>query len=178
MPVLPGVKSTAMDITQIWDGLQEQWWWIHALLVGLCFGGSLGIWAYREVWYGLSTFFSSPVETRSPFRALVQWLASFLMLLRSGISVALILTWPTVLRRLTEPTHRWIAVGIGCRGLGAVAIDTRLRQRQKARAAEVLQAAVSLGVLPVGANARFPRHRLVGCVFGGGVAHRPGPDLV
>ncbi len=101
-----------MDITQIWDGLKEHWWWIHALLVGLCFGGSLGIWAYREVWYGLSTFFSSPVETRSPFHALVQWLASLVMLFRSGISVALILTWPFVLRQLTEPKHRWIAVGI------------------------------------------------------------------
>ena len=101
-----------MDTTQIWNFLKENWWWIHPLLVGLSLGGSLGIWAYREVWYGLSTFFASPVEAGSPFRALVQWVAGFLLLIRSGIVVALILTWPMVLRHLTVPDRRWIAVGI------------------------------------------------------------------
>jgi hypothetical protein len=101
-----------MDTTEIWNRVQEHWWWVQPLLVGLSVGGSLGIWAYREVWYGLSTFFSSPVETRSPFRALVQWLASLVMLARSGITVALILTWPRVLRELTPEGNRWIAVGL------------------------------------------------------------------
>lgn len=101
-----------MDIEQVWSRLQEHWWWIHAILLGLSFGGSLGIWAYREVWYGLSTFFSSPVETRSPFRALIQWLASFVMLFRSAITVALILTWPNVWRNHTPEDRRWIALGI------------------------------------------------------------------
>ena len=81
-------------------------------MIGLSLGGSLGIWAYREVWYGLSTFFSSPVETRSPFRALVQWLASLVMLLRSGMTVALILTWPYVWSQQTEEGNRWIAIGV------------------------------------------------------------------
>ncbi len=101
-----------MDIAQIGNWLQVNWWWIQPLLVGLCLGGSLGIWAYRELWYGLSTFFSSPVETRSAFRALTQWLASLLMLARSGLVVALILTWPWVWRNQTTESHRWIAVGI------------------------------------------------------------------
>jgi hypothetical protein len=102
-----------MDTTQIWNELKEQWWWIHPLLVGMSLGGSLGLWAYREMWYGLSTFFASPVETRSPFRALVQWLASFVMLIRSGIVVALIVTWPWVLRDATPQDKYWIAIGIG-----------------------------------------------------------------
>ncbi len=103
-----------MDMAWIWDTICEQWWWIHSLLVGLCLGGSLGIWAYREVWYGVSTFFSSPVETRSPFWALIQWLASFVMLFRSGITVALILTWPRVLRNLPDDdSSRWISIGVG-----------------------------------------------------------------
>lgn len=101
-----------MDFEQVWNQLQEHWWWIHAILLGLSFGSSLGIWAYREVWYGLSTFFSSPVETRSPIRALVQWLASFVMLLRSATTVALILTWPTVWRNFTPEGRRWVAMGI------------------------------------------------------------------
>jgi hypothetical protein len=101
-----------MDATELWNQLNERWWWIHALLLGLSLGGSLGIWAYRELWYGLSTFFASPVETRSPFRAIVQWLASFVMLVRSGITVALIVTFPFVLRNQTPQDNRWIAVGI------------------------------------------------------------------
>ncbi|MCA9070514.1 MAG: hypothetical protein KDA84_16395, partial [Planctomycetaceae bacterium] len=105
-------QQADMDIDQIWNWVQEHWWWIHPILLGLSVGGSLGIWAYREVWYGLSTFFSSPVETRSPFRALVQWLASFVMLLRSAITVALILTFPTVWRNQTPEGSRWIALGI------------------------------------------------------------------
>lgn len=100
-----------MDIEHIWNQLQEHWWWIHPILLGLALGGSLGIWAYREVWYGLSTFFSSPVETRSPIRALIQWLASFVMLLRSAITVALILTWPMVWLRLNHE-RRLISVGV------------------------------------------------------------------
>lgn len=102
-----------MDPELIWQTLKDHWWWIHPLLAGLSVGGSLGIWAYRELWYGLSTFFSSPVETHSPFWALVQWLASLLMLTRSAVTVALILTWPTVLREYTPEGKRWIAVGIG-----------------------------------------------------------------
>jgi hypothetical protein len=82
------------------------------MLVGISLGGSLGIWAYREAWYGLSTFFASPVETRSPFRAFVQILASLVLLIRSGIAVALILTWPWVLRHQTAEANRWIAVGL------------------------------------------------------------------
>lgn len=75
-------------------------------------GGSLGIWAYREMWYGLSTFFASPVDTRSPFRALIQWLASFVMLIRSGVVVGLIVTWPWVLRDHTPKDKHWIAIGL------------------------------------------------------------------
>jgi hypothetical protein len=52
------------------------------------------------------------VDTQSPFRALVQFIAGFLMLIRSGIAVALILTWPWILRERTPEGNRWIAVGI------------------------------------------------------------------
>lgn len=101
-----------MDTTLIWDWLGEHWWWIHPLLLGISVGGSLGIWAYREMWYGLSTFFSSPVETQSPIRALIQWLASLVLFLRSAATVALILTWPLVLQQYTAESNRWIAIGI------------------------------------------------------------------
>ena len=101
-----------MDTAQLWNQLVEQWWWIHPLLIGLSLGGSFGIWAYREMWYGLSTFFASPVETRSPFRAFVQWLASFVLLIRSGVVVALIVTWPLVLKNHTPADKHWIAIGI------------------------------------------------------------------
>jgi hypothetical protein len=93
-----------------------QWWWVHLLLVGVSLGGSLGMWAYRDLWYGVATFLTGPVMARSLWRALRQWLASTLLVGRAGAAVALFLTAPLAYRSAPEGLIRLAAVG------GAVAL--------------------------------------------------------
>ena len=99
--------------------LTNNWSWIHFLVLGWFLGSSLGLWAYRDLWYALATFFSGPVNTRSWFSAFRQVLAALMLALPAGLTVVLMYTTPLVYPRIDRPEQRYLVVSLALGESGA-----------------------------------------------------------
>lgn len=108
---IPDLTTLPPALEAYAETLSANWWWIHFILLGIGLGGSLGIWAYRDLWYAASTFLSAPIPTSSLWKAARQWLASLLLFVPAAVTVAVILTTPEVFSRLTEELQQLLAVG-------------------------------------------------------------------
>lgn len=100
-----------MTPQQIWDTLITNWWWIHFILLGLLAGGSIGLWAYRDLWYGMATFLAGPVATYSVWRTFRQWLASLILMVPAGAAIALFVTSPLVFRYVPPGSSQVLVIG-------------------------------------------------------------------
>ncbi|MFG0333480.1 MAG: hypothetical protein ACF8TS_08975 [Maioricimonas sp. JB049] len=100
-----------MTPLEVQDLIQANWWWMHFVLLGLLAGGSIGLWAYRDLWYGMATFLAGPVAASSVWRTLKQWLASLILMIPASLAIAIFVTSPFLFRMVPDEASQVLVVG-------------------------------------------------------------------
>ena len=95
-----------MTIQEVWERVVANWGWIHFLLLGLMTGSSFGLWAYRDLWYGNSTFLHGPAVSSSFFGLLRQWFSATILEVPAALGIALFITTPLVFQKIDSDSTR------------------------------------------------------------------------